>query len=97
MSRTRPQAQTDDLAFPVRIKVVIPPEGLGRLADELHAWLKREMPGAHAVHSAPMIGGSAVAIYLRSTADAVRLTEALPDLRLADGTGSPAYTKPGGR
>ena len=97
MSRTRPQGQTDDLAFPVRIKVAVPPQGLGRLLDELRVWLQLELAGAHAVHSATTIGGSAMAIYLCSVADAVRLMEAFPDLPLADATRSPAYNKPGGR
>ena len=95
MTRTRPQGQTDNLAFRVRVKVVIPRKGLGALSDELHVWPKCEQAGAYAVHSAPIIGRRATAIHVQSVADAIRLTEAFPNLTLADAKGSLAYSSPG--
>lgn len=94
--RTLPQSKTDDLAFPVRVKIAVPEGGLGKISEGMREWLKRELgPGNYAWHSAGMAAGrQASAVYFRSTADAERCIAAFPELELADGTASPAYRSP---
>ena len=90
--RSSPQAKQDDLAFPVRLKLTVPPMGLGKLTDAIDDWLRREVgPGDYASHSAPGIAGSTAAIYFRRAEDAAAFTAAFPQAELADGTLSPAY------
>lgn len=85
--RTAPAAKRDDDAFPVRIKLAVPPEGLGKTLDAITAWLRDELPReAFAVHSARTIGGSAMAIYFLGIEDAGRFLAAFPDVSLATGT-----------
>lgn len=82
--RTTPAAKRDDLVFPVRIKLEVPPDGLGRVLDEIHAWLRAHLePGAFATHSAARIGGSAMAIYFMCVGDAAKFIAAFPQTRLA--------------
>ena len=46
VKRIRAQAITDDLAFPVRVKLAVPPYGLGAASQRIDAWLKSELgPG----------------------------------------------------
>lgn len=94
--RTTPQAKADDLAFPVRVKIVVPEGGLGSAANAMHDWLKRELgPGRYAYHSAGIVAGQqASALYFRSTADAEDFRAAFPELELADGTASVTYVSP---
>ena len=93
--RTRPQAQTDDLAFPIRVKLAVPPTGLGNLLTDLLLWLAAEVgPGNYAQHSGQTLGGNAVSVYFRRPEDLVRFLDAFPGLELADGTTSWAYTSP---
>lgn len=88
--RTAPSAKRDDDAFPVRIKLAVPPEGLGKELDAIYAWLRANLPaGAWAIHSARAIGGSAMAIYFLSLADAARFLDAFPDSPLAMAHGGP--------
>lgn len=85
--RTAPQSKTDDLAFPVRVKIAVPPLGLGRMLDHVFAWLKAELGAReYACHSQPGIGCDTMAVYFRSAEAAQRFVEAFPDLELADGT-----------
>ncbi len=87
--RTTPAAKRDDEAFPIRVKIAVPSEGLGKRLDAMHAWLRDNLPGnCHAVHSARMIGGSAMAVYFLSLADAGTFLEAFPDVPLALPRGS---------
>lgn len=82
--RSTPSAKRDDDAFPIRVKFAVPPEGLGKRLDEMMAWLRANLPGdAHAVHSSRTIGGSAMAVYFVSLADAGQFLEAFPDAPLA--------------
>jgi hypothetical protein len=93
--RSTPQSKTDDLAFPVRVKIAVPGSGLGGPGCEMHVWLAAQLgPGEYAVHAAQSIGSNAMAVYFRSADAAQRFVAAFPDLALADGTLSPAYTSP---
>jgi len=66
--RSSPQSRIDDLAFPVRVKVVVPTEGFGRRLDHLHRWLKENLGfGEYAVHPAATFGGNATACYFKTT------------------------------
>lgn len=42
--RSTPSAKRDDDAFPIRVKLAVPPEGLGRRLDEMTAWLRDSLP-----------------------------------------------------
>lgn len=86
------QAKRDDLAFPVRVKVRVPAEGLGTLLDRMNAWL-RERVGAseYACHSQPGVGCSTAAFYFRNAEVALAFMQAFPAAVLADGLASPAY------
>lgn len=98
VKRTRLQTKTDDLAFPVRVKFVVPSGGLGGVSDRLHVWLQEELGGReYAVHSAQSIGCQAIGIHFRTSEAAQRFIGAFPELQLADGTGSPAYVSPAKR
>lgn len=93
--RTTAQSKTDDLAFPVRLKIAVPAYGLGGDLDRINIWLRENLgAGNYAEGSTATIGGSAQAIYFIDPAHAVRFCEAFPHLPLADGTTSPAYTSP---
>jgi hypothetical protein len=90
--RTTQQSKTDELAFPVRVKVAVPDYGMGRELDDIRDWLKAELGSDQfAVHPTPGLGGSAAAYYFRTVPAALRFFDAFPGLRLADGTLSPAY------
>jgi hypothetical protein len=99
--RSTPQARTDDLAFPVRVKFAVPGSGIRSIHDTLgermREWLRRELaPGDYAWHAATSIGINATALYFRSIADAHRFVDAFPEFALADATGRAAYGR-GGR
>ena len=82
--RTASATKRADEAFPTRVKFKVPPDGLGSALDGMHAWLSENVPrGAWAVHSAPMIGGSAMAVHLIKIEDAANLVEAFPHVALA--------------
>lgn len=84
--RSTPQKKLDEAAFPVRIRIVVPPRGLGRALDLMHLWLRENVgSGNYGAHSAPGLGCDALAIYLRSIGEAQRFLEAFPQLELADG------------
>lgn len=94
--RSAPQKLTDDAAFPVRVKVRVPEGGFRTLRNpDFDAWLDREIGRAdYAQHPADGLGERTVAFYFRDAERAARFTEAFPDLELADGTASAAYTSP---
>lgn len=82
--RSAPSAKRDDDAFPIRIKLSVPPDGLGKSLDEMVAWLKSWLPKeAFAVHSARVIGRSATAMHFTNMADAAALLKAFQDVPLA--------------
>lgn len=83
--RSTPAAKTDDARFPVRIKFAVPDTGLGRDIDRVHEWLTENVGKDHfAVHSAPTIGGSAIAVHLVCVGDSQQLVDAFPQLVLAN-------------
>lgn len=85
--RTAPAAKRDDDAFPVRIKLSVPPEGLGTTLDAITAWLRGNLPReAFACHSARTIGGSAMAVYFLGIEDAGRFLAAFPNVALVGHT-----------
>lgn len=93
--RSSPRQKTDDLAFPVRVKLAVPPHGLGPAYDRMHDWLRRELgPGDYACHAAPGVGCDTAAFYFRTVPAARRFVDAFPDMALADGTMSPAFQSP---
>ena len=95
--RTSPQSRSDDVAFPVRIKIAVPRLGLGRRLDDIEAWLRAHVGrGGFACHSAVSTGTDALAIHFLNIEDAARFLAAFPDLELANGTLSAAYSAPGG-
>ena len=94
--RSESQFKIDDRAFPIRVKFVVPPGGMGGLSDRIHLWL-RENVGQLAWAWSPAHSTGcrqATAYYFRSLADAQRMVDAFPELELADGVASPVYTSP---
>lgn len=82
--RSTPAAKRDDDAFPIRVKLAVPPEGLGTTLDAMHAWLGKNLPrGRWAVHSARTIGGDAMAVYFVSLGDAEQFLLAHQSAKLA--------------
>lgn len=82
--RSTPAAKRDDDAFPVRVKLAVPPNGLGSQLNDMHGWLRENLPTeTWAVHGARTIGGSALAVYFIGIEDAGRFIEAFPQARLA--------------
>lgn len=82
--RTTPAAKRDDDAFPVRIKLAVPSDGLGTTLDAIAAWLRGNLPrDAFALHSARTIGGDAMAVYFLGIEDAGRFLAAFPNVPLA--------------
>ena len=92
VQRTRLQSKTDDLAFPVRVKLAVPPGGLGPKLTAIGAWLQeRAGKGNYAVHSAPGLAGDTMAVHFREVDTARAFVAAFPEVKLADGTLSGAY------
>ena len=93
--RSTPQKKIDERAFPVRIRILVPPSGLGQQLNHVHDWLHAEIGrGQFAVHSCSGIGADSIGIYLRDVEGARFLLEAFPGLELEDGTDSPHYSSP---
>lgn len=89
------QSKMDDLAFPVRLKIAVPGNGLGETLVQMEIWLRENLgPGNFAQGTADALGVSAHAVHFLEPAHAQRFREAFPDLVLADGTTSLAYTSP---
>ena len=82
--RSQTSAAIADRTFPVRIKIVIPPTGLGRAIEDADRWLLREIgAGNYGQGPASAIGYDASAWHFRSLADAKRFLDAFPELDLA--------------
>lgn len=98
--RSTPQMKIDDAAFPVRVFLRVPEEGLGQRMDALHRWLESNVGrGEYAVHAGGRHPGrdmleDRLAVYTRHPRAAVALLEALPDLDMSDGTESIVYSSP---
>lgn len=91
MSRhTYPKKQRVDAAYPIRVKVVVPPNGLGNLLSEIHAWIRDNMvPDRCENTSVTAIHYQATAYYFRTLDDAQAFLRAFPMLELADGVDMP--------
>jgi hypothetical protein len=91
--RSTPRKLQVDTAFPVRIKIRVPPHGLGMVLDDCYKWLNDNVGSDRFSQAATAsLGGSATAFYFLCLEDALRFVDALPILELADGTLSPAYS-----
>lgn len=83
--RSSDRFKADDLAFPIRVKVIVPPHGLQDLGHRLDAWLKAELaPSAWSWGPARSLGCQATAYYFRNLDDAQKALAAFPELELAD-------------
>lgn len=92
--RTPPQKQTDDRAFPVRVRLLLPDNGLGGARLDPWTWLARHVGrGDYALHPATSLIGDAIAVYFRSIEAAQAFTEAFP-LAFADDTMLKTYYSP---
>ncbi|ARE40562.1 hypothetical protein RGUI_2421 [Rhodovulum sp. P5] len=93
--RSTPQQKIDDKAFPVRVRVEVPENGLGRMLNDMHLWLETHVGrGDYAWHSGGRVSLSdTVALYFRDPAAGTALLAAFP-LVLADGTLLETYTSP---
>ena len=91
-----PQWKIDDQAFPVRVKIAVPPGGLGNVLNDMIYWLQDNLGrGNFAQHAAGSVGlRDAAGFYFRSLDDAQRFMDTFPAAELADGTASPGYTSP---
>ena len=82
--RSIPRAKRDDDALPIRIKLAVPPEGLGKRLDEMNEWLRANLPReAYAVHGARTIGGDEMGVYFLTLADAAAFLKVFPNVPLA--------------
>ena len=100
IQRTRPQAKTDDIAFPIRVKLAIPHHDKAMwwgLNDRLNVWLKDIGPVRYVQHSGGWsVKGQAMALYFRTLEDAQACLAAFPEFELADGVGEVTYYSPAG-
>jgi hypothetical protein len=86
------QARRDELAFPVRVKIRVPDDGLGNALDAMIDWLRANLPAPdYACHSAPGLGCSTAAFHFRNVETAHAFVSAFPAAELADGIAFPAY------
>lgn len=94
--RSIPTAKTDEAAFPVRVKLWVPPNGFRLQHWVMHDWLDTHIGRAdYAWHPGGQVGvRDAVSLYFRTPGDADAFLGAFPDLELADGTMLPGYTSP---
>lgn len=87
--RSPPSRQTDDLRFPVRVRVAVPWNGFATLLPAMQDWLDRELgPGAYAQHGGRSAAAPVSVFYFRDTRAADRFVAAF-GLVLADGLGRP--------
>ena len=84
----------DEAAFPVRLKLHVPPHGFGHALIDILQWLRREVgEGNFARHDADTLEDEALAIHFRRLEDAAAFMSTFPELRLADGTASRLYAR----
>jgi hypothetical protein len=93
--RSTSQFKLDDYAYPIRVKFIVPPGGMGALSTQLAVWLKENLDHlAWSWGPAQALGEQATAYYFRSLSDAQRFVAAFPDLKLADGVARAFYVSP---
>jgi len=91
--RSTPQAKIDREAWPVTVRVLVPPNGFGR--NDPSEWLRTELGLTEfATTPARLFLNEAVAYHFRSVETARAFCERFPMLQLADGTTSCAYRSP---
>jgi hypothetical protein len=87
MARTQLKSKRDDMAFPVRVKVRVPQNGLGNLHGEMTHYLNTNFgPAKAALHSATVLWGQGCAFYFVDLGSAVQFFDEYPGLQLADAT-----------
>lgn len=80
----------------MRIKVRVPPHGLGMVLDDCFRWLNENVGSERFSQAATgSVGGSATAFYFLCLEDAMRFVDEFPELELADGTIAPSYRSTG--
>jgi hypothetical protein len=85
--RTSRQSDVNDLAFPIRVKIALPRDGLGRVLEDMARWLREELcPSEYAEGPGRTYGGDAHAVYFRRVEDAARFLAAFPGVQLSDAT-----------
>ena len=83
--RSPPRARLAERRFPVRLRVLVPGQGLGRRLDDVHVRLCDELgPEECELHG---VEGD-MALCFRDAEQAAAFTRAFPDLALADRTRS---------
>src|SRR5690606_2239040 len=90
---TAQKFKVDDLAFPIRLKIVVPDGGL-RCCLDMVEWLNKQLGPARWASGPAQSSGcrQATAYYFRSLADAQRCLDAFPQLQLADGVDQLGYS-----
>lgn len=84
--RSMTSAARSEATFPIRVNVVVPRDGLGKLIEEIGSWLNREIgPGRYGQAPAPMLGGNATGFHFLSLEEATRFLAAFPELEMAVG------------
>ncbi len=92
---TSPNRKRIDDAYPVRLKIAIPSNGLGNQLSDIHAWLFLNLgEGQSALLPARGLYYEAMAIYFRSLTDAQAFLTAFPSLELADGVEHAGLPRP---
>ena len=99
IQRTRPQAKTDDIAFPIRVKLAIPHHDKAMwwgLDTRLQIWLREIGPHRCVRHSGGWcVKDQAMALYFRTLEDAQACLAAFPEFELADAVGAVTYYSAG--
>lgn len=87
MSRhTSPNNRRIDDAYPIRVKVKVPPGGMGNLISDIHVWIRDNMaPDRCKNLPVRAIYQQATAYHFRTLEDAEAFLDAFPLLQLADG------------
>ncbi|KAA9010165.1 hypothetical protein [Histidinibacterium aquaticum] len=88
--RTMPSSQRDDLSFPIRVKVLVPPTGLGNRLGDAIRWCRENVGvGNFAEGTAKSFGCDAMAFHFRRIEDGAAFLRAFPDFVLADRSQAP--------
>ncbi|SHE80095.1 hypothetical protein SAMN05444339_102100 [Loktanella atrilutea] len=86
MARRSRDANGADHKFPIRVKVRIPPTGLGTMLVEMDVWLRANLGvDCYGYGPATAAGMNATAYHFMSIDDAQTFLKAFPKLELAAG------------
>lgn len=85
---TYPLRRTDDLAYPIRVKVIVPGSGFGGLLDQMNEWRQQHAPDSAHHPGQSNAASHSSAIYFRRIEEAEAFLAAFPILKLADGVGA---------